>query len=158
MTIFALVALLYLPQIQSQANVAGTWQWRGSAGWQRIEMNFEVDGSRLSGIVRMGPGSGEPATPDDFWEYFFDAVDFRIEGGAITGNEIRFDHQTVRLRFPAILAGLQSAGSVESLRFTYKGIIVEGDQILMTREIVPGKNGTATLGTHKVEFILKRVK
>jgi len=159
MKILALVGMLAFVQAQSPANITGTWQWRGAAGWQRIELNLKADGTKLTGVLRMGPGSQEPATPADFWEYFFDPVDFKITNGKVEGNQIGFEQSVVRPAGSAQAFGgpVTSFRPAFETRFLYKGV-VQGDQIVMTREIAADKRDPLSLGGHKVEFILQRVK
>jgi hypothetical protein len=133
--------LMALPQ----TSVTGKWFWQGQAGWQRIALDLRADGSRLRGVLRMGPGGSEPATPKDFWEYFFDPADFEILNGRINGNTVSFE-QEVR------------SGTVPS-RFLYTGL-VEGERIAFTREVVPNTNpkGPVIRGTHRVQFTVQRVR
>src|SRR5678816_4308005 len=84
MKILMLIGVLSLAQSQPATNVAGTWEWEGAAGWQRIILTLKSDGSILAGVIRMGPGSHEPEKPSDFWEYFFDPVDFKISNGTVS--------------------------------------------------------------------------
>ena len=159
---FFLVAVLGLAQSQRPANVTGTWEWQGAAGWQRIILTLRSDGSGLTGVLRMGPGSHEPATPADLWEYFFDPVDFRISNGTVSGNVIRFEHAAARPLgvTPLVFARGGSRPNTRAgadNKFVYKGV-VQADEILITREAVSDKNDPWSLGVHKVEFILKRVK
>ena len=157
-----LVAALSLTQTSQPASVAGTWEWQGAAGWQRILLTLKQENSMLTGVIRMGPGSNEPATPADFWQYFFDPVEFKISNGTITGSSIAFEHlafrrpQTVK---PSIWAvGPPPVyGPVSETTFVYRGIL-QADQILMTREVRSDKKDPWTLGVHKVEFVLKRVR
>jgi len=151
MKLLSLLIVVSLAQAQFAVNVTGRWQWRGVAGWQRIELNLKSEGSRVSGTMRIGPGGDEPATPEDFWEYFFDAVDFKISDGTISGNQIRFEQSVGRL------SGRRSApGPAATTRYLYKGT-VEGDEIAMTREVVPDKKDPWSLGNQRIEFVVKRV-
>jgi hypothetical protein len=157
MKVFALLAALVLAQARPPVDVTGVWQWQGSAGWQRLEMTLKADGSRVSGAVRMGPGSREPQSPSEFWEYFFDAADFRISNGRIAGNTITFEHSASRgTNAPAGGFGAQSTRT-SPVRFTYRGII-QGDQIQMTRQVEFDDKDPWALGSHRVEFLLQRVK
>jgi len=125
-----------------QASVTGRWLWQGQAGWQRITLDLKADGTRLRGVLRMGPGGSEPATPADFWEYFFDPADFEIVNGRINGSVISFE-QEVR---------------ESSTRFLYTGT-VEGDRIAFTREVIQPQTEKKTtgLGAHNVQFTAHRV-
>lgn len=148
----SLVALLVLTQAQRPANVTGTWLWQGSAGWQRIELSLKSDGSKLTGVMTMGPGSHEPASSAGFWEYFFDPLDFRISNGSITGTSISFEQSAYQLS--------TSGARPTQIRFIYTGV-VNGDRIHMTREIVAGeseKKNLWQLGSHKVNFVLEKVE
>jgi hypothetical protein len=160
MRVLALFVTLSLVQVQAPPNVTGIWEWKGSAGWQRIEMTFKTDGSKLTGVIRMGPGGSEPASPADFWQYFFDPVDFKIFNGKVDGNQIHFEQNILRFGVPPQQGrgGFQSAvRQTFENRFLYHGV-VQGDQIVMTREMVAVKKDPASLGHHKVSFILSRVK
>ena len=164
MKAWVLIAVLGLAQAQPLANVSGTWEWQGTAGWQRIILTLKSDGSTLTGVVRMGPGSHEPATSADFWEYFFDPVDFRISNGTVSGNAIGFEHTVIKAPVstqPVLVFSptnvVPNARSIEDVKFVYKGV-VQADTIVMTREVVSGKKDPWSLGVHKVEFVLKRVK
>jgi hypothetical protein len=126
-----------------QTSVTGKWSWQGQSGWQRITLDLRADGSRLRGTLRMGPGGSEPATPKDFWEYFFDPADFEILNGRINGNTVSFE-QEVR------------SGAAPS-KFLYTGL-VEGERIAFTRELVPNPKGPVIRGTHKVQFTVQRVR
>jgi hypothetical protein len=166
MRIVILLAVLALPQAQRSAGVTGKWQWRGTAGWQRIELNLEANGPTLTGILRMGPGTDQPVPPDGYWEYFFDPVEFKIAKGTVEGNSISFE-QVVQRPVPApvvragglstIIIGGATGGRTSSIRFIYKGTL-EGDRIQVVREIAPSKDDPWTLGTHKVKFVLQRIK
>lgn len=165
MKLLILVGVLSLAQKQPPTNVTGTWEWQGAAGWQRIILMLKSDGSGLTGVIRMGPGSHEPETTADYWEFFFDPVDFKISNGSVSGNLISFEHTAVRPTGPARSAFFPSAGgsnfnparpSLDS-RFVYKGV-VQANEIVMTREVVDDKKGPWSSGAHKVEFVLKRVK
>ena len=122
-------------------------------------MTLKADGTKLTGLIRMGPGGTEPASPAEFWQYFFDPVDFKISNGRVQGNQIAFEQLVLR---PAGLPQ-QGRGSFQTPprtyenRFIYVGV-VQGDQILMTREMVPDKKDSWSLGKHKVQFVLQRVK
>jgi hypothetical protein len=160
-----LTAVLTLAQAHPPANVSGTWEWQGTAGWQRIILTLKSDGSLLTGVLRMGPGTHEPATPADFWEYFFDPVDFRISNGTVSGNEIGFEHAVLKapvstqggLVFSGPTNVAPSGRSIADTKFVYKGV-VQADTLVMTREVVSDKKDPWSLGAHKVEFVLKRVK
>jgi len=163
MKILMLIGLLTLTKSQSAANVTGTWEWEGTAGWQRIILTLKSDGSSLSGVIRMGPGSHEPQTPADFWEYFFDPVDFKISNGTVSGNSISFEHGY--LRAPATIQSMPvfgaaqrpDAGMKATTKFIYRGL-VQANEIVMTRELVADQKDPWLLGAHKVEFVLRRVK
>jgi hypothetical protein len=162
MKILVLIAVLAMAQAQPSANVAGTWEWQGSAGWQRIILTLKSEGSNLTGVIRMGPGSHEPKVPGDFWEFFFDPVDFGISNGAVSGNLINFEHTAARppatSQSALAFAPLKpNARPVADRKFVYKGI-VQGNEIVMTREVVSDPRDTWSIGAHKVEFVLKRVK
>lgn len=126
-----------------QTAITGKWFWQGQAGWQRITLDLRADGSRLRGVLRMGPGGAEPATPKDFWEYFFDPADFEILNGRITGNTVSFEQEIRNGESPS--------------RFLYTGV-VEGERIAFTREVVPNPKGPAIRGTHRVQFTVQRVR
>ena len=165
MKILILIGVLSLAQSQPATNVAGTWEWEGAAGWQRIILTLKSDGSSLAGVIRMGPGSHEPEKPSDFWEYFFDPVDFKISNGTVSGDRISFEHSFVRV--PATTQTLavfgpsrpptRPADTKAEPKFVYRGV-VHADQIVMTRELVSDQKDAWTLGVHKVEFVLRRVK
>ena len=151
MKVLMLIAALSLAQASSPVNVTGKWQWRGVAGWQRIEMNLKSEGARLTGTIRIGPGTDAPPTPEEFWEYFFDPVDFRISDGTVSGNQIRFEQSVNRA------AGTQGRGAAPVVtRYLYTGL-VEANQIFMTREAVPDKKDLWSLGNQRIEFLLQRV-
>jgi hypothetical protein len=156
MKILVLIAVLGMAQAQPSANVTGTWEWQGPAGWQRIILTLKSDGSNVTGVIRMGPGSHEPAVPADFWEYFFDPVDFKISNGTVSGNLINFEHTAARApattQSAVVFAPLRpNARPVPDRRFVYKGI-VQGNEIAMTREVVSDPKDTWSIGTHKVEL------
>jgi len=162
MKVWMLVAALSLAPSPQAINLTGTWEWQGPAGWQRILLTLKEENSRLSGVIRMGPGSEEPAKPADFWEYFFDPVDFRISNGTVSGNTITFEQIVWRrsqsLRTSIWSVGPPSAsGPVSETTFVYRGV-VQFDQIVMTREVRSDKKDPWSLGVHKVQFVLKRVK
>ena len=138
-----LVFLGALLIVAPQTSITGRWQWQGPAGWQRITLDIKADGARLRGILRMGPGGSEPATPAGFWEYFFDPTDFEVLNGKVSGNTISFE-QEVRTE-------------PSSTRFLYTGI-VEGERIAFTREVLPNPKGPVMLGAHKLQFIVERVR
>jgi hypothetical protein len=120
-------------------------------------MNLKAEGTRLTGVVRMGPGAREPVTPADFWEYFFDPVDFKIANGKVVGNQIDFEQVVVRPEGAPQGSGRGATRSSFESRFIYRGVL-QGDQIVMTREVVPNNKDTLSLGNHRVEFMLQRVK
>jgi len=151
MKILVLITVLGLVQAQRTENVTETWEWQGAAGWQRIPLTLKSEGSSLTGVIRMGPGSTEPEKPADFWEYFFDPVDFRISNGTVSGNRINFEHSVARP--PASTPGRATVDH----KFVYKGV-VQADEIVITREIVSVRKDAWSLGAHKVEFVLRRVK
>jgi hypothetical protein len=157
------LAVLGLAQSQPPANVTGTWEWEGTAGWQRITLTLKPEGSSLTGVIRMGPGSREPTTPADLWEYFFDPVDFKISSGTISGNSISFEHIANKPSVSAqgvpvtSLRGIANNRVTVEPKFVYKGV-VQADPIVMTREIVSDKRDPWALGVHKVEFVLRRAK
>lgn len=151
MKVLILLMALSVVQAQSAVNVTGKWQWRGSSGWQRIELNLKSAGSTLTGTMRIGPGVDEPEYPEEFWEYFFDPVDFKISEGTISGDRISFEQVVTRF------SGARGRGGPSfTTRFLYKGVIA-GDIIDMTREVVPDKKDPWSLGNQRVEFVLKRV-
>jgi len=175
-----LISALIVAQTQSQAPpaIAGKWLWQGAAGWQRIVLDLKVQGAKLTGVVRMGPGSVEPKSPDEFWEFFFDATDFKISNGKIEGNAIYFEHEASKWlpggTAPAIPSGT-SAGLARVLsqtmpasinanqpisvpsKFIYRGA-VQGQRITLTRETVSREGDPWVLGRHAVEFSLERMK
>lgn len=126
-----------------QASVTGRWQWEGQAGWQKIALDLQADGSRLRGTIRMGPGVDEPATRAEFWEYFFDPAAFEILAGRINGNSISFE-QEVHI-------------NGERSRFLYTGII-ERDSIALTRELLPNPKAKPILGAHRAQFTVRRAR
>jgi len=69
--------MIVLVRTQRPAVVTGTWRWEGSAGWQRNQLNLRAEGSRLTGVIQMGPQS-EEADRSGFWACFFDPVGFEI--------------------------------------------------------------------------------
>jgi hypothetical protein len=156
MNLLILIGVLSLAQSRQPANVTGTWEWQGAAGWQRIILMLKSEGSGLTGTVRMGPGAHEPETPAEYWEFFFDPVDFKISNGTVSGNLISFEHAAARppsLTPTLFLRGARPAAS----KFVYKGV-VQADEIVITRESVMNQKDPWSLGVHKVEFVLKRVK
>ena len=166
MKILMLIGVLSLAQSQPATNVAGTWEWEGAAGWQRIILTLKSDGSTLAGVIRMGPGSHEPEKPSDFWEYFFDPVDFKISNGTVSGDRISFEHSFVRAPvtpqssapvFGPSRPPTRPADTKADPKFVYRGV-VQAEQIVMTRELVSDQKDPWTLGVHKVEFVLRRVK
>jgi hypothetical protein len=153
MKLWILIAAMSLAQSRSDEAVTGRWQWRGTYGWQRIEMNLKGEGTRLTGTIRMGPGAEEPKSTEDLWEYFFDPVDFKISDGTVAGNRISFEQDVTRTA-----SGRQPfRGVSQPTRYLYKGV-VEGDQIVMAREVVPDKKDPWSQGNQRIEFVLQRVK
>jgi hypothetical protein len=165
MKLLVLIGVLSLAQSQPATNVTGTWEWEGAAGWQRIILTLKSDGSNLTGVIRMGPGSHEPESPSDFWEYFFDPVDFKISNGTVSGNRINFEHSYARapvtiqpaLAFGARPATRSAADTKADPKFVYRGL-VQANEIVMTRELINDQKDAWALGVHRVEFVLRRVK
>src|SRR5262252_3965132 len=160
MKAWVLAAFLGLAQGPPSVNVSGTWEWQGTAGWQRIILTLRSDGSALTGVIRMGPGSHEPATPADFWEYFFDPVDFKISNGTVSGNVVGFEHAVIKApstqAVPVFFGPpnvAPNSRAISDTKVVYKGV-VQADTIVMTREVVSDRKDAWSLGAHKVEFIL----
>ena len=128
MKALALITTLAIVQAQAPANVTGTWEWHGSAGWQRIEMTLKADGTKLTGLLRMGPGANEPASSSEFWQYFFDPVDFKISNGRVEGNQIGFEQLVLR---PVGLPQ-QGRGSLQTPPRTYENRFIN---VAMSRAI-----------------------
>lgn len=122
----------------------------------------------------MGPGGVEPKSPDEFWEFFFDATDFKISNGKIEGNAIYFEHEA-RKSVPGGTAIAIPGGASPSIsrmlgitlngpqprvvpsKFIYRGV-VQGQRITLTRETVSREGDPWVLGRHAVEFSLERMK
>jgi hypothetical protein len=153
MKVWMLIAALSLAQARPEEAATGRWQWRGTSGWQRIEMSLKAEGTKLTGTIRMGPGAEEPKSNEELWEYFFDPVDFKISDGTVTGNRISFEQDVTRTAGGRLARG----GITHPTRYLYKGL-VEGDQIVMTREVVPDEKDPWSMGNQKIEFVLQRVK
>jgi hypothetical protein len=153
-----LIALLAFTQAGRPANVTGTWQWRGPAGWQRLELDLRAEGQKLTGTIRMGPGPEEPVSTDGLWQYFFDPVEFKITNGTIAGNSLSFQQVIQKAApvatSPATPFGVNRSTTLET-RLIYKGVVA-GDRIQMSREWIG--NDPWTLGNHRVEFELRRIK
>jgi hypothetical protein len=113
-------------QERSDASVAGRWEWHGTGGWQRLLLDIERDGTKVSGTVSMGPAETDAALRSEFWQYFFEPAVFEIEEGRIEGNEIEFEH---------------FVNGGEILR--YWGTI-EGDSMILTRESGLTRDGPVT--------------
>jgi hypothetical protein len=173
-----LISALLLTQSQeAPPAIAGKWLWQGPAGWQRIVLDLKVQGSKLTGVVRMGPGGVEPKSPEEYWEFFFDATDFKISNGKIEGNTIYFEHEATKtlpgisLSIPsgttAGIARVVGAGAAASFntnqprsvpsKFIYRGVL-DAQRITLTRETVSREGDPWVLGRHAVEFSLERMK
>lgn len=125
---------------QEPDGVGGTWEWRGPGGWQRLTLDLETDGEKLSGTIAMGPGGGSDSFPPErLWEHFFEPVVFEISGGRIDGNQIRFE---------------QRVNDGERLR--YSGSVEAGRLHLVRESERPGRDPWS-LGDHRVELTLERV-
>jgi hypothetical protein len=137
----AILAPVRFAAQDSTPRIAGRWQWEGPAGWQRITLDLEVDGTgkRLSGRIRLGPGSVEPVAPDRYWEYFFEPLVSGISEGRVDGARISFEQE--------IEGG---AGGDEGEVLVYSGA-VDGDLLHLTRSY------DGTLRSHRAEFTLERV-
>jgi hypothetical protein len=152
-----LISALVLAQPQASPSVAGKWLWQGPAGWQRIVLDLRVQGTRITGVVRMGPGRIEPKSPSDYWEFFLDPADFKILTGKIEGNTISFEHDATKA-LPNSMGLARGASGIrqETSRFVYRGTI-QGNRIEMTREMVANKVDPWVVGNHKVGFVVERV-
>jgi hypothetical protein len=159
-----LISALVLAQPQASPSIDGKWLWQGPAGWQRIVLDLKGQGTRLTGVVRMGPGGVEPKSAKDYWEYFFDPTDFKIENGKIEGNTIYFEHEAQKILpvgnlltrpFGMPPAAPGTANAVTS-RFIYRGRI-EGSRIVLTREAASRPDDPWVIGNHKVQIFLERM-
>jgi hypothetical protein len=123
------------------SSVIGVWEWRGAAGWQRIVLELEAGEDGLAGRIVMGPGGTAPRSPDQFWEYFFEPVAFRLRAVSLEGVTIRFEHFI--------------GGDEERLRYIGE---VDGERMTLMRE-APGTAGMPDdSGAHGVAFTLERAR
>ena len=152
-----LISALILGQPQASPAIAGKWLWQGSTGWQRIVLDLKLQGTVLTGVLRMGPGGGQPRSPEEFWEFFFDPADFKIINGKVEGNTVYFEHDAEKA-IPGSPSGFRGAPPPrkQSSRFVYRGTIME-NRIVLTRETSSQTSDPWVLGTHKVEFALERM-
>jgi hypothetical protein len=161
-----LISVLMLAQSQASPSIAGKWLWQGQAGWQRIVLDLKVQGTRLTGVVRMGAGGGEPKSSKDYWEYFFDPTDFKILNGKIEGSAIYFEQEarkfspgaTVMIPTPLPIPNLARGNPYAvTSKFIYRGRIEE-NRMVLTRETVSQAEDPWVIGNHKIEFSLERMK
>jgi hypothetical protein len=134
----------------------GKWFFRGSAGWQRIEFDFDVRGRTLNGSITMGPGVSPATSGAEDWEYFFEPATFPIQHGRFDGTTLTFDQEVAR--------GAQTEPN-ELLKYTGR---LNGDHIEFTRESFQRMIGkcklppeyclkdTFVLGDHKIGFVAAR--
>lgn len=118
-----------------QGGVTGRWEWKGEAGWQHLVLDLRENRGKVTGRILMGPGPGESSRREDFWEYFFDPVGFEISNGVLRNDVLSFEQPAV-----TTLEGTEiRKGWNQAMKFKYSGR-VEGDRLLLTRELVPDLN------------------